>query len=231
MSAPSYTAVVSTFARSSDDGISTTDSQPARAAAAATALARLPVDGQASTRNPSWRAAASAPATTRSLNECVGLPVSSLTHKDFTPSAAARRSAFTSRVRPGSVLGCASTSDGTGSSLRYRQMDLGPASISARVTFPNSYETSSGPKHSAQANSGARGIWLPHSRQLRARAGPRSSVVVPASAVIVIARYLLICPAYGSELAPWSSPFSRSRMVWLTLVAGASSGRSLCPSG
>src|SRR5256885_14974813 len=98
MSVPSYTAVVSTLARSREEGISTTDCQPARAAAAATALARLPVDGQASTRKPSWRAAARATATTRALNECVGLPVSSLTHKDFTPRAAARRSALINRV-------------------------------------------------------------------------------------------------------------------------------------
>ena len=52
---------------------------PARAPAAATALARLPVDGQANTLLPSSRAADSATATTRSLNECVGLPESSLT--------------------------------------------------------------------------------------------------------------------------------------------------------
>ena len=53
--------------------MSTTERMPARAAAAATALARLPVDGQASTLKPSSMAAASATPTTRSLNECVGL--------------------------------------------------------------------------------------------------------------------------------------------------------------
>ena len=47
---------------------------PARAAAAATALARLPVEGQANTWSPSSRAADRATATTRSLKECVGLP-------------------------------------------------------------------------------------------------------------------------------------------------------------
>ena len=57
----------------------TTEVMPARAAAAATALARLPVEGQASTFRPSSRAADSATATTRSLNECVGLPESSFT--------------------------------------------------------------------------------------------------------------------------------------------------------
>ena len=97
--------MVRIFACSSDEGISTTESQPARAAAAATALARLPVDGQASTVKPSSRAAARATATTRSLNECVGLPVSSFTHSERTPRAAASRSALIRRVRPGSVLG------------------------------------------------------------------------------------------------------------------------------
>jgi hypothetical protein len=134
ISSPSYTAVVSTFARSSDDGISTTDRQPARAAAAATALARLPVDGHASTRKPSSRAAASATATTRSLNECVGLPVSSFTHNRFRPSAAASLSARTSRVRPGSVFGYDVTVLGTGNRLRYRQIDFGPDSMSSRRT-------------------------------------------------------------------------------------------------
>ncbi len=115
---PSYTAVVSTLAASSEDGMRTTDSQPARAAAAAVAFARLPVDGQASTRKPSSRAAARATATTRSLNECVGLPVSSFTHTVRMPRAAANRSARIRRVSPGSVFGWDSTSLGTGSSPR-----------------------------------------------------------------------------------------------------------------
>ena len=42
-------------------------------------------------------------------------------------------------------------SAGTGSSGAYRQIDFGPASISARVIVGNSYPTSSGPKHSRQA--------------------------------------------------------------------------------
>jgi hypothetical protein len=115
---PSYTAVVRTLACSSEDGISTTESQPARAAAAATAFARFPVDGQASTEKPSSRAAASATATTRSLNECVGLPVSSFTQRLWMPSAAPSRSALISRVNPGSVLAWDSTSAGTGRSWR-----------------------------------------------------------------------------------------------------------------
>src|SRR3954464_1133161 len=41
--------------------------------------------------------------TTRSLNECVGLPESSLTHSPpVRPSSSASRSARTSGVRPGS---------------------------------------------------------------------------------------------------------------------------------
>ena len=46
---------------------------PARAPAAATALARLPVEGQAKTLRANSRAALSAQATTRSLKELVGL--------------------------------------------------------------------------------------------------------------------------------------------------------------
>ena len=62
---------------------------PARAPAAATALARLPVDGQAKTFAPSSRAALSAQATTRSLKELVGLVESSFTHRLSMPSSAA----------------------------------------------------------------------------------------------------------------------------------------------
>jgi hypothetical protein len=89
---------------------------PARAAAAATALARLPVDGQASVVKPSSRAAARATPTTRSLNEWVGFALSSLTHRARIPSALARLSARTSGVQPGSRLGTSRTVLGTGSS-------------------------------------------------------------------------------------------------------------------
>ncbi len=51
----------------------TTVLMPARAPAAATALARLPVEGHAKVVAPSSRAALSAHATTRSLKELVGL--------------------------------------------------------------------------------------------------------------------------------------------------------------
>ena len=102
---------------------------PARAAAAATALARLPVEGQASTLKPISRAAARATATTRSLNEWVGLPLSSLTHSARMPE------------RPGEVVGADQLGE-AGLEVRrvgdvrrhrqqgaYRQMFCGPASI------------------------------------------------------------------------------------------------------
>ena len=91
---------------------------PARAPAAATALARLPVHGQANTLAPSSRAARRAHATTRSLKELVGLVESSLTQRRSRPSSRARLSARSSRVKPGSVLGLSAMSDGTGSSAR-----------------------------------------------------------------------------------------------------------------
>src|SRR5690606_31532789 len=94
----------------------TTVLMPARAPAAATALARLPVLGQAKTFAPSSRAALSAQATTRSLKELVGLVESSLTQSLVRPSSAARLSALSRRVKPGSVLGLDSMSLGTGNS-------------------------------------------------------------------------------------------------------------------
>src|SRR3954447_17966132 len=64
---------------------------PARAACAATELARLPVEAQAKRLKPRPRAAVRATETTRSLNEWVGLAESSLTHSGApTPPAAAR---------------------------------------------------------------------------------------------------------------------------------------------
>jgi hypothetical protein len=83
--------------------MNTTEGTPARAACAATELARLPVEAQAKRVNPSPRAAVRATETTRSLNEWVGLALSSLTHSGpRTPSAAASGPAETSGVSPGS---------------------------------------------------------------------------------------------------------------------------------
>ena len=106
--------------------MSTTERMPARAAAAATALARLPVDGQASTLKPSSIAAASATPTTRSLNECVGLDALILDPQLAHPEVLASWSARTSRVQPGSRFGLLATSGGTGSRLAYRHMLSGP---------------------------------------------------------------------------------------------------------
>ena len=89
---------------------------PARAPAAATALARLPVDGQANTLLWNSRAALSAQATTRSLKEFVGLVESSLTQRLSMPSSRPRLFALSSRVKPGSMFGLCSMSVGTGSS-------------------------------------------------------------------------------------------------------------------
>ena len=71
---------------------------PARAPAAATALARLPVDGHAKTLLPNSRAALSAQATTRSLKEFVGFVESSLTHRFSMPSSRPRLCALSNRV-------------------------------------------------------------------------------------------------------------------------------------
>ena len=81
----------------------TIDGTPARAACAATELARLPVEAQAKRVKPSACAAVRATETTRSLNEWVGLAESSLTHSGARrPSSAARARRATSGVRPGS---------------------------------------------------------------------------------------------------------------------------------
>src|SRR4051812_2809230 len=108
----------------------TTERIPALAAAAATALARLPVEAQESTEKPSDLAADAATATTRSLNEWVGLPLSSLTHSVFMPSSRARLSARSRRVPPT----CRSTVGVAGSRPEYRHMVGGPAAMDSRVT-------------------------------------------------------------------------------------------------
>src|SRR5439155_21369313 len=69
---PPYNVVVVTLPGPKSGGMNTTDRIPALAAAAATALARLPVDAQDRTLKPNDFAAEAATATTRSLNEWVG---------------------------------------------------------------------------------------------------------------------------------------------------------------
>ena len=71
-------ALASSFSRSTSAGQKIAAGRPSTAARAATAFARFPVDAQASASRPSSCAFAEATATTRSLNECVGLAVSSL---------------------------------------------------------------------------------------------------------------------------------------------------------
>src|SRR5204863_2073888 len=133
-------------------GHSTTDWTPAAAARAATALARLPVDAHASVSSPNSNAFAAATATTRSLNECVGLVWSSFRSTSPTPSADASRGAETSGVQPGAASPPGGVA--TGSSGSYRHNDLGPASIRSRemlaASVSQSYTGSSGPKQRSQ---------------------------------------------------------------------------------
>src|SRR5438445_50949 len=81
--------VATSFSGSRSAGQKTAASSPSAAARAATAFARLPVEEQASVVRPSSCAFAHATATTRSLNECVGLAVSSLRYSSPMPSASA----------------------------------------------------------------------------------------------------------------------------------------------
>ena len=73
---------------------------PSAAPWAATELARLPVEAHAIVSKPSSRARDTATETTRSLNECVGLAASFLTHTSRRPSRSASRSARISGVQP-----------------------------------------------------------------------------------------------------------------------------------
>src|SRR5437868_1425018 len=106
------------LACSRSEGMKTQASSPARAAAAVTAPARLPVEEQESVVKPKLRAASTAIATTRSLKEWVGLPESSFTCRERSPRVWARFSALTSLVQPGFRFGLDATSAGTGRSLR-----------------------------------------------------------------------------------------------------------------
>src|SRR2546430_201565 len=75
-----------------------TPPSPARAAYAATELARLPVEAQPIVSKPWARAHDTATDTTRSLNELVGFMLSFLTYRLRRPSSAPSRSALTSGV-------------------------------------------------------------------------------------------------------------------------------------
>ena len=88
--------------------------RPARAACAATALARLPVDAQPTVSRPNARAALIAAATTRSLNDREGWQtLSFLIQSRATPSRRARAGASTSGVNPLSSERVGSPSNGS----------------------------------------------------------------------------------------------------------------------
>src|SRR5258707_13131119 len=89
------TAVVLTLASSRLLGMKTKAGMPARAAYAATALARLPVDAQAMVEKPLRRAHDTATLTTRSLKELVGFMVSFFRWRLRRPSSAPRLGACT----------------------------------------------------------------------------------------------------------------------------------------
>src|SRR3989454_7385310 len=72
----SKTLMLATFAGSRSTGMKTKHSRPARAAYAATALARFPVEAHAIVSKPCARAQLMATETTRSLNELVGFMLS-----------------------------------------------------------------------------------------------------------------------------------------------------------
>src|SRR5580698_5431718 len=121
------------LAASSELGMRTHDSIPARAAWAATELARFPVEAQAATLKPSSRARVRATETTRSLNEPVGLTVSFFSQRSDRPSSAPKRSARRSGVKPAprstAPRGLA------GNRSAYRQIVFGPAAIRSRDTL------------------------------------------------------------------------------------------------
>ena len=168
------------FSGSRSAGQRTTASRPSAAARAATAFARLPVEEHESVVRPSSSAFAAATATTRSLNECVGFAVSSLSQSSRTPSADSRRGARMSGVRPGGRR--CSAGGATGSRSAYRQIERGPASIDAWVTVrrcsSRSYTGSSGPKHLEQTPIGSRVYCVSQTRHLRAVAGTTRSPFV-----------------------------------------------------
>ena len=78
---------------------------PSAAPCAATALARLPVEAQASVSKPSSRARVAATETTRSLNECVGLAASFLTHTSREAEALGEAVGRISGVQPAGSAG------------------------------------------------------------------------------------------------------------------------------
>src|SRR6202171_4620996 len=160
--------MLTSLAGSRATGMNTKHSRPARAAYAATALARLPVDAHAIVSKPFDRAQLIATDTTRSLNEFVGFMLSFFRYRFRSPSSAPSRSAFTSGVIPSPSV-TTGVDSSTGSRSRYRHIDLGPCSMRSRLTIffsaAWSYTTSSGPKHISQTCVACSSYSAPHSRQ------------------------------------------------------------------
>ena len=97
-----YTAVPTTLPSSRSSGMKIHAGRPARAAWAATALARLPVDAQPTVSSPKAAAALIAAATTRSLNERVGCDTASFfTQTRATPSERRQAGHFDQRREAG----------------------------------------------------------------------------------------------------------------------------------
>src|SRR5438270_4779515 len=110
-----YIWVPRTFAGSRSAGIKMHAVNPARAACAATALARLPVEEQLTTSNPKFLAYVSATATTRSLKLRVGKHTASfLRYNDRLRTLSPSLAAFIRGVKPAGVD--ASYVSGSGSS-------------------------------------------------------------------------------------------------------------------
>ena len=137
---------------------------------------------------PSSRAAARATATTRSLNECVGLPVSSLTHSVRMPSAAAQPVGLDQPGEAGLGVGVLGDVGGHGQQVpvapdRLRaRLDRGPGDVAEVVGDLERTEALRCRRTRRRA-----AISWPHSRHDSARAGPRSKEVdVLRSAVSVI---------------------------------------------
>ena len=201
--------------------------EPGPSRGAATALARLPVEAQATVVKPSCWAADSATATTRSLNEWVGLPLSSLTHSG---SCRAPRPA----CRPGPAGSCrgsgspgAAGSCPTGSSAAYRHIDCGPVSMPARVRPPAHHGRirSRAVRSTPCTRTGSEGEAWRRSRDSRsesrgrARSARRQSGCSHAEGSPHLPRAVA-----GTDLAPAAS----SRARWLP---GLHRAVSLCPSG
>src|SRR5947208_7396818 len=147
----------------------------ALAAAALTAAARLPVDAHPTAGRDHSRAFAIATATGRSLNEYVGLTVSSLIQSSREPIASSRFRALRRGVQPAARSTVARSSK-TGRSSRYRHNVGGRPPRVSRWNPPRtasiSYRTSSGPKHDSHTASWIGEYSVRHSRHCKPRTYP-----------------------------------------------------------